>query len=49
MSGISAAVGEMSGTLLKVNECRGKNLVPEKWRKTVAFLPAKLTITLHCV
>ena len=35
MSGILSAVSEMSGILWKVREVSGKNLVREKWPKTV--------------
>jgi len=35
MSGILTAVREMSGILVKVREVSGKNLVREKWPKSV--------------
>ena len=35
MSGILTAVREMSGILLKSGKCQGKNLVREKWPKTI--------------
>jgi len=48
MSGNLTAVREMSGILLKIREmsgnCHGKNLVREKWPKTVY---CKLHICVH--
>ena len=35
MSGILIDVSEMSGILLMSGKCQGKNLVREKWPKTV--------------
>jgi len=44
MSGNLTAVREMSGVLLKIREMSGKNLVREKWPKTVY---CKLHICVH--
>jgi len=44
MSGNLTDVMEMSGILLKVREMLGKNLVREKWPKTVY---CKLHICIH--
>ena len=44
MSGNLTAVKEMSGILLKIGKCQGKNLVREKWPKTVY---CKLHICVH--
>ena len=44
MSGNLTAVREMSGILLKISEMSGKNVVMEKWPKTVY---CKLHICIH--
>ena len=52
MSGILTAVDEMSGILLKVGEMLGKNLVREKWFKTVllaAYLHPFLSLLSLCL
>jgi len=44
MTGNVTAVSEMSGILLKLGKCQGKNLVREKWSKNVY---CKLHICVH--